>query len=660
MAKNAKESRIALAYAEIQKAIETESYSKVLKAANKVLNDDHSQAEAWQCRVVASIHLGSFTDAIKAIERAPNSNAMQFELAYCQYRLNEVRKAHTTLLAAPDRDSPRCKELLAQVLYRLEQYEECNSTYREVVRCADDDLDVERTTNIAAVQVHRCLQGKCEAPARPKPSASYELWYNNACAVAAAGDAVEAAARLNVALDKCKSFLEEEGASEKEIHQDQAIIKVQLGYVLQCCGRDKEATALYTSVLQYPVDDPALLAILHNNVAAANKDTNVFESRKKMKATQVAGLEHKLTSAQRDQLTLNNCIISLASQQQEDAGLLTTCESLVRDGSAGVQAKAVLVLAASLARAGRLEEAVQRLQRWADGNTHGAHLVRLAAAQLKLSKNDANGGADELYKLPPADRYRPGVVASLVVLYTAKKNKAAVSNIYKEAANWHHKNKSGAPADALEAMLRRAADHHLKEGDPQAAALALEQLREICPGAATAVLPALLHAYAQFDANKAKQLSQELPDVPIPEGGADADALEASLGPKFLLKAALKAEEAAEGDVSKSAGGRVKQRKKKKRRTVLPKRYVHGVVPDPDRWLPRWQRRNAGGGGGRRRAARRRDRDVGRGTQGGVGDAADKYDITKNPGLHKSSQQQQQPEAVGPRRNMPKKKNKKK
>ncbi|KAF2365690.1 Signal recognition particle SRP72 subunit RNA-binding [Trinorchestia longiramus] len=660
MAPSSKETRIAQAYAEIQKAIDTESYSKVLKAANKVLNDDNNQAEAWQCKVVASIQLGSFVDAIKAIEKAPNKSAMQFELAYCHYRLNEVGKALSTLRAAPDKDTLRCKELLAQILYRLEQYDECYSTYREVVRSADDDLDVERTTNMAAVQVHRCLYGKCEMPTRPKSSASFELWYNNACAAVAVGDITEATDRLKVSLEKCKTFLEEEGASEQEIQQDQAIIKVQLGYVLQCAGKDKDAQALYSAVLQYSVDDPALQAILHNNVAAANKDANVFESRKKMKATQVGGLEHKLTSSQRDQLTLNNCIIALAAQQQqqEDSNLTTTCEGLAANGSPSVQAKAVLVLAASLAKAGKMEEAVQRLQLWADSHKDKAHLIRLAAAQLKLMKNDANGGAEELYKLPPSDRYRPGVVGSLVTLYTAKKNKQAVSKIYKEAAKWHHQNKSDVPAAALETLLRRASDHHLKEGDPQSAALALEQLSTSLPDTAASCLPGLLHAYSQFDQQKAQQLAKQLPDLPVSEGRTDADALEASLGPKFLLKAAQKAEESAEASVTKPGGGRVKQRKKKKRKTVLPKNYVEGVVPDPDRWLPRWQRRNTGGGG-RRRGARRKDRDVGRGTQGGVGDATDKYDITKNPGLHKGSQQQQ-PEAVGPRRNMPKKKNKKK
>ena len=73
--------------------------------------------------------------------------------------------------------------------------------------------------------------------------------------------------------------------------------------------------------------------------------------------------------------------------------------------------------------------------------------------------------------------------------------------------------------------------------------------------------------------------------------------------------------------LTRRAAGRVKPRKKKKRKTVLPASYVEGVAPDPERWMPRWQRKS---GGGRRRRDRKKEKDVGRGTQGGTGDAADR------------------------------------
>lgn len=37
------------------------------------------------------------------------------------------------------------------------RYNECYAVYRELLRSTADDLDMERSTNMAAVQVHRTL-----------------------------------------------------------------------------------------------------------------------------------------------------------------------------------------------------------------------------------------------------------------------------------------------------------------------------------------------------------------------------------------------------------------------------------------------------------------------------------------------------------------------
>lgn len=61
-----------------------------------------------------------------------------------------------------------------------------------------------------------------------------------------------------------------------------------------------------------------------------------------------------------------------------------------------------------------------------------------------------------------------------------------------------------------------------------------------------------------------------------------------------------------------------KTKKKKKRKIRLPKNYNPDVPPDPERWLPRWQRKTF------RKKRDRRGKDVMKGTQGVSSDAADK------------------------------------
>ena len=78
---------------------------------------------------------------------------------------------------------------------------------------------------------------------------SYEQRYNTGCNLAAVGDYVGSENALKGAVEAAKSYLqEEEEAGEDEIEEETGIIKVQLGYVLQKQGKEKEAQTIYNQV----------------------------------------------------------------------------------------------------------------------------------------------------------------------------------------------------------------------------------------------------------------------------------------------------------------------------------------------------------------------------------------------------------------------------
>lgn len=55
----------------------------------------------------------------------------------------------------------RLKELKAQVLYRIEDYDEALAVYEDIVKNADDDYSDERETNLGAVLVHLSKKKVC-------------------------------------------------------------------------------------------------------------------------------------------------------------------------------------------------------------------------------------------------------------------------------------------------------------------------------------------------------------------------------------------------------------------------------------------------------------------------------------------------------------------
>lgn len=52
-------------------------------------------------------------------------------------------------------DSPGKKELMTQILYRMEQYAEAYDSCKELIRIATDEYEEERQTNLAAINA--CL-----------------------------------------------------------------------------------------------------------------------------------------------------------------------------------------------------------------------------------------------------------------------------------------------------------------------------------------------------------------------------------------------------------------------------------------------------------------------------------------------------------------------
>lgn len=126
-----------------------------------VLNISPEDKTASHCKAVCLIQTSKFQEAVQFIERY-KLNDLVFEKAYCEYRLNLPDKALKTIdsVNVPINQLPeKLKELRAQVLYRLERFDECFDVYRDIIKNSDDDYDDERTTNLSAVVANLAIEG---------------------------------------------------------------------------------------------------------------------------------------------------------------------------------------------------------------------------------------------------------------------------------------------------------------------------------------------------------------------------------------------------------------------------------------------------------------------------------------------------------------------
>lgn len=603
-----KDANLVQAYIELNKFCQSADYDRALKAAGKVLQIAPNEQKAFHCKVICLIHLHNFKEALIALNSPKNvalAANLHFEKAYTQYRLNCPRDALQTVDEAPEL-TPALKELRAQILYRLEQYQDCYNLYRDIVKNTTDDYEDERNANVAAVVANlTALNPKSDVPQLLEHT--YELTYNAGCTLAAKGRHSECVQVLKRAETTCVDTVLEDGGTDEEAREEASIIRVQQAYCLQMLGKEKEAAVIYLSVLKDKPSDIALVAIASNNLVVINRETNVFDSRKRMKAATQEGLEHKLTTAQRAAIVYNQAILAIYSNQSEFCK--QCCVKLSKEY--GQQSRAALVEATKLSREGDVTTAVSLLVK------HGGTLV-LAAVQILLTRGDRKSAIKLLEE--SEFKYRAGVIGVLCTLFSAENEIERASDLFTDVYE-HYKNDKSA-ISSLREVWRAAGVVHGAARRPSRQECAHNAFCADNAVIDTRSLARLVRGLAEADPARAKLLAKNLPRFSTKEGTIDIDALESSkwmMGAK-VVKKTTQANQSPGTPSSELA--EKKKSKKRKRKTKLPINVDLSRAPDPERWLPKYERSAY-----RKRRGIRRD--VIKGSQGMTTAATDQYDMSK-------------------------------
>ncbi|XP_033633560.1 signal recognition particle subunit SRP72-like [Asterias rubens] len=591
-------------YSELNRAGQNGDYQRALNASNKILKESRNDETAFHCKVVCLIQLSQFQQAIKEIaNHPPLASGLMFEKAYCQYRLNRIQDALNTIQLVSD-PSPKLKELKGQVLYRLEQYKECLDVYKDLIKNTSDEFDEERQTNLSAVVASLQLWHQKPVPDLGLRDDTFELNYNKACLLLGQGEYAKALEQLDRAEELCKEGLEDEAEmTADEIEAELGVIHVQRAYILQLLGRADDAMKIYNQLVKSRPSDIGLMAVASNNIVSLNKDQNVFDSKKKIKATASDGLRHKLTGKQQAAVAYNHCILMLYTNQYD------LCRKQLQQLRTSYPDSDIpcLVEAALYCREKQADKAVKIIQDYIQKKKTVSLQVQLSLAQIYMSQGNVTEACKVLSNLG-ADSYKPGIVSTLVALYTNLENTEGAIGVLDKAVEWYKR--EGGQQNELNTLLRENTNFKLKQGKSQAAVSMLEDLRKSNPDDVR-TLAQLISAYSKFDPQRAQELSKELPPVEAFSGALDVDALETmplSVTSRQMKKTGGKTEKA-ETPESKESTDVVKKRRKRKKRH-LPANCDPTATPDPERWLPQRERTYYKGKRKTKKGA------IGKGTQG--------------------------------------------
>ncbi|XP_052538234.1 signal recognition particle subunit SRP72 isoform X2 [Tympanuchus pallidicinctus] len=603
-------------WSEVNRCGQNGDFARALKSVNKILQISKDDVTALQCKVVCLIQNGSFKEALSVINthtKVLSSDVIAFEKAYCEYRLNRIENALKTIQSA-SQQTDKLKELYGQVLYRLERYDDCLAAYRDLIRNSQDEYEEERKTNLSAVVAAQSTWERVMPENLGLREATYELCYNNACALIGQGKLNEAMKKLQKAEELCRQSLSEDSdVTEEDIEAELAIIHGQMAYIMQLQGRTEDALQLYNQIIKLKPTDVGLLAVIANNIITINKDQNVFDSKKKVKLTNAEGVEHKLSKKQLQAIEFNKALLAMYTNQAEQ------CRKL----SASLQSQSpehllpVLIQAAQLCREKQHTKAIGLLQDFAEQHPANAAEIKLTMAQLKIAQGSVTKACMILRSIEEL-QHKPGMVSALVTMYSHEEDIDSAIEVFTQAIQWYQQFQAKSPVHL--SLIREAANFKLKHGRKKEAISDLEELWKQNPKDVH-TLAQLISAYSLVDPEKAKVLSKHLPSSDTLSLKVDVDALENSHGATYVRKKAGKL--TGDNQQKEQGQGEVKKKKKKKK-GKLPKNYDPKVTPDPERWLPMRERSYYRG----RKKGKKKDQ-VGKGTQGSTTAGSSELDASR-------------------------------
>ncbi|KAG0266148.1 hypothetical protein BG011_003135 [Mortierella polycephala] len=618
-------------FGELERHVKREEHDKVLTISDKILKLAPKDKDALHCKAITLIRLERYSDALSILNRQLEGKFV-FEKAYCLYRTNQlsdgallIENKRKELQASGAGQLPwDLRHLEAQMLYRMERYQECIELYAEMLKDTPktDDSYNDILTNFNACKAAVLYTG--ETPddrwqIEDVTNTTYELSFNSACARISKGDYNQALKLLEEAKELCRKTLSE--YDEVEIEQELAIIVVQTAYVYQLLGRIEQARELYHSVLKAKALEVTVPAVAANNLVTIQKEDDLFDSSKKIKTATTKALGVKFFSSQKRAIAMNELLLSL--YQNKFVACRDSARQLLK--SQPENDALYLILAATMHKQKKTAKALEDLKEYAEARPESV-AIQFAIVQLELMQGQDYTAAIEsltrfLKRLPKEEQHRPGYVALLVWLYDqAGQGEKGVDVLSEASAVWTNSSKGSKAMPST--LLRQTAAFKLRSHRYKEAAKDYEELVRSDPSD-PASIAGLIMAYSEFEPALAEKYGASLPEMRSALA-LDVEALE-------KVVPGLKREYVSTENTSAGGGGlsgrrplgagsrprRTGARKSKKRKPLLPKSFnaSNPGTPDPERWLPKRDRAAARLARTRKTGAGSR-RDMGKGPQG--------------------------------------------
>ncbi|UNI24461.1 Signal recognition particle subunit SRP72 [Purpureocillium takamizusanense] len=619
--------------AALLRAATIDDHEEVLRAANAAIKANRADVGAQHTRVVALLKLDRFDDVIRAISEGgvKVESRCALEQAYALYKLGKLDEA-AALLKSFGLEKRSFSHVASQVAYRAERFGEAELIYRRLLTSGDalqeeNDLNI----NLRATLAQAEWQGSLTAAGSTADQAqdTFELCYNAACAYIAKGALDTAGTLLQRAAKLCDAS---EDLTEADKKAELKPILAQQAYVHAKLGNTQRALELYRSLDVDGDADPDFVVVAQNNKAALEaKPPNPFLLQRQVATWLSGAIDAKLSNYQSTVLSRNQSVVDILAQKGD--GVRERTRKLLDQARRPTIRRDVnynaVIRAATETQGLADKDALRELASLSKKYPSNVGLV-LIAVQLLLKRKSRGAALSVLEsffaRLDKSDqeqdlevRFSPGLVALAVSLMrTQGRATSAKSELIKAATYWRDR-----PVGASSSLLREAGvelSRSSDAGDLSLAASAFQRLHAENKDDPV-VTAGLVASLAASDVAKVEHHAAQLPPVQALVEGINVEGLiRAGVAGTAGSAAPTKKRPAPEETSDEKAA-------KKRRRRRLPKNYVAGRAPDPERWLPLRDRSTY------RPKGKKGKKKAGESTQGGIVKEEETLDLVGGGGV---------------------------
>jgi signal recognition particle subunit SRP72 len=580
-------------FAELDDFIKDADWEQALATSEKILKLVPDDADAFACQVGSLLQLGEFDKTLALLAKQGDGKYV-FERAYCFYRLKRYPEALKLVESHPQPKPTRVLELEAQVRYALEDYNKCVALYEQLVNNSKEPSPELKTNYLAALSLANATDKSLSYISKHQEAVdkTFEFAYNAACSYIAVGDLGTAEKELRLSEKLCRETFSGEDFTEEDLNNEIAVVLVQLGFVYQQQGKNEDALNLYTAALKSKPSDDMVSAVASNNIVAMNKDKDLFDSEKRLKAATNDKVQLKLTSAQKQIIDFNQCLLLLyMNKSKQCTELVQSLRERFPDSP-----MLALILASLLFRTKKIKESEdllkEEIQKHPDSDKNVKLLLSLAQIHLSKPQRDLGEVISILGSIPSL-RHKPGVASLLVLLYEHLGDTASAVKVLDQCAASYANQKQLSEKQKREyvAVLKAAGEFKKKNGLHEQAANSYKTLLKLNRDDVDSLYNLVLMA-AEVDPQQAEEYASRIPAIKA-DSSINAEALDNLPTPTL---SAIKRKEEREGGPDAKAAKAVKAtagdktKKKKKRKPRLPKNHDPASKPDPERWLPKKER----------------------------------------------------------------------